>query len=220
MTTTDVGRQILEQAHVAAAQHYVLRGYGGAQQLGAFEHRSAPPLFAESVQAALAEQIFKRLITVWQMRQFQRYDPAIVDERGAEARTKAEEQHAAALVAAERLHGRVVEDLHRPAEGRGPVEADPAFAEIPRLLDHLAADDRARYAKSDDVVFPVGGAGLDAGHHLRRREPITGIELARFGAARMHQLDVRATDVDHQNAHQLFSIASGILICICLFLIR
>ena len=53
----------------------------------------------------------------------------IGDESGAES----EEEHAAALVAAERLHGGVVDHLHRAAEGGGEIEADPTGPEIVRI---------------------------------------------------------------------------------------
>src|SRR5687768_5769833 len=150
------------------------------------------------------------------MGQLQRHDSAIVHERRAKAGAEAEEQHAAAFVAAERLHRRIVENLDGLAECRGPVEADPAFAEVPRLFHHLAAEHGTRDAERDDVEIPVGGVRFDAGDDLRGRKPVAGIELARFRAARMHHLDMRATDVNDQDAHQLFSIASGILICMSL----
>ena len=54
-----------------------------------------------------------------------------------------------------------------------------------------------------DVVFPVGGVGLDAGDDLLRRKPVARIELARVGTARMHQLDVGAADVDDQDSHEI-----------------
>ena len=54
------------------------------------------------------------------------------------------------------------------AERRGPVEADPALAEVPGLFDHLAAEDRAGNAERDDVVVPVGGVRLDARDDLLR----------------------------------------------------
>ena len=55
-------RQLVEEADVAAAEHDVFGGHGGAQQLGALEHGGAPAFFAERRQAALAEQILERLI--------------------------------------------------------------------------------------------------------------------------------------------------------------
>ena len=161
-------RQLVEQARVAAAKDHVFRGHRGAQQLGAFEHGGAPAFFAERLQAALAEQVLERLVLERQVRELERHDAAIVDERGAEAGAEAEEQHAPALVAAERLHGGVVQDLDGLAKRRGPVEVHPALAEVPGLFDHLAAEHRAGNAEGDDVVVPVGGVGLDARDDLLR----------------------------------------------------
>ena len=87
---------------------------------------SLPPVFAERFQAALAEQVLERLILVRQVRELERDDAAVVDERGAEARAEAEEQHAAAFVAAERLHGRVVQDPDGLAEAPRPSRSRPS----------------------------------------------------------------------------------------------
>ena len=81
-----------------------------------------------------------------------------VDERRAEARAEAEEEHLAALEAAERLHGRVVDDLRRLAEGLLEVEAGPARAEVDGLgIDQPVAHGR-RDPDRDHVVVPVGAS--------------------------------------------------------------
>jgi len=50
---------------------------------------------------------------------------------GAEAGPESKKKHAsAAMVAAQRLHGRVVDYSHRFAERRGKIEAGPAFAQM------------------------------------------------------------------------------------------
>ena len=93
------------------------------------------------------------------MAQFQADDDVIDDERRAQAGAEAEEEHSAALVSAQRLHGGVVDDAHRLAEAGLQVEAEPAGAEVDRLLGDLAADDRRREAHGNGVVGPVGGVG-------------------------------------------------------------
>ena len=52
------------------------------------------------------------------------------DQRGAETGAEAEEEHLAALVAAQRLHRGIVDHLDRTPEGGLEVEADPS---LPRL---------------------------------------------------------------------------------------
>ena len=73
------------------------------------------------------------------------------DEGRADPCAQAEEEHAAALVAAQRLHGRVVDDLHRLAEGRREVEADPARAEVFRLLRRPVLADQAGVPRANSA---------------------------------------------------------------------
>ena len=74
-----------------------------------------------------------RPFLIGQVREFHRLEHAIDDERGAESGAEAEEEHAAALVAAQRLHRRVVDDANGTPERLLEVEADPALAQVPRL---------------------------------------------------------------------------------------
>ena len=67
-------------------------------------------VFAERGETALAEQIFEGLPLVRKMGELERHDAPVVDERGAESGSEADEEHAAAFIAAERLHRRVVHD--------------------------------------------------------------------------------------------------------------
>ena len=81
---------------------------------------------------------------------------ALDDQRRAETGPEAEEEHAAASVAAEGLHRGVVDELHGPAEGASEVEAHPAAAEVVRLRNHVPVDHRSGIADGDVVVGPVG----------------------------------------------------------------
>ena len=85
------------------------------------------------------------------MSQFHRRDDAIEDHAVAQPRAQAEEQHAPALIAAERLHRSVVDDPHRLAESACEVEPQPALPEVHRLLGDSAIVDRARIADGDAV---------------------------------------------------------------------
>ena len=60
------------------------------------------------------------------MAELHRLQDPVHDHRRAEAGAEPEEQHPPALVAAERLHRRVVHDLGRLPERGLEVEADPA----------------------------------------------------------------------------------------------
>ena len=194
-------RQRVEQPDVTAAHDDVLGRDGGTQQFGALKDERPPLLDAERRQPALSQQGFEGLVLERQVGQFQRHDGACVHERGAESRAEAEEQHAAPVVAAEGLHGGVVHDLDRHAEGRIPVELNPSRAEVPGFLNDLAANDGAGNADRDGVEGPAGRVGLDAGDHLRRREAITRVKLAHLRASGVHQFDVGAAHVDDQDTH-------------------
>ena len=59
-----------------------------------------------------------------------------------EAGAQAEEQELAALVAADRLQRRIVDDLDRAIERRCEIKSDPALAKIVRFRDRPVAHDR------------------------------------------------------------------------------
>src|SRR5262249_59520380 len=81
-------------------------------------------------------------LLVWEVSELHGLEHALDDQGRAETRPEAEEEHAAASVAAERLHRRVVDELHGPAEGPSEVESHPAAAEVVRLRKHMPVDDR------------------------------------------------------------------------------
>ena len=85
------------------------------------------------------------------MAEAERNDRAVEDEGAADAGSDAEVEHAAAFVAAERLHAGVVHDAHGTLERVGVVEVDPTVAEIPGLGDRMAMDARRRGSRSKRV---------------------------------------------------------------------
>ena len=81
-------------------------------------------------------------LLVRQVREFHRLEHAIDDERRAEPGAEAEEEHAAALVAAQRLHGGVVDHSHGTPERLLEVEPDPSISQVPRFRHGLAVEHR------------------------------------------------------------------------------
>ena len=75
----------------------------------------------------------------------------------ADTGAEAEEEHAPAVVAAERLHGGVVDHADGLAERGCEVEAHPAVAEIARLGARSVGVDGPGITDRDDVVVPIGG---------------------------------------------------------------
>ena len=156
VAAADARRQLLEQTHIAAAQQDVFGGARGPEQLRRIEDHPLPLVLAQREQAALTGVVLEGLIAVGQVRQLERHDAAIVDQRGAEPGAEPEEQHSSPLVTAERLHGRVVDDARRHAHLAFVVEADPAAPEIPGLFLYLAAEHGAWNADRGDVEDPAG----------------------------------------------------------------
>src|SRR5262245_42547429 len=114
------------------------------------------------------------------MGQLQRYDYFLHDQSGAKAGPKTEKQHATAFVAAERLHGGVIEHSNRSSKFRSEIEADPTGAEVFRLRHGLSAANRSRIADGDGVILPIGDDFADSSDHLRRRQRGTAGILARL----------------------------------------
>ena len=124
---------------------------------------------------------------------------AVDDERRPEAGPQSEEEHPPAVVAAERLHRGVVDDLRRLAERGLEVEPDPARPEVDRLADDLPVDHGSRDADGDAYVLPVGRLLENAGDHLLGRELVAGREAPPLVEAVQYLLDVRAADVDREH---------------------
>src|SRR4051794_7617512 len=123
-----VRRQLLQQLRIPPAEHDVVGLERFAQQLDGLSHRLAPALLAEPLAAALADVVLKGCLAIGKVLYLERLHRVSVDERRAEPRPEAEEEHLASLVAAECLHCRVVDDLRRLAKGLFEVEAGPAWA--------------------------------------------------------------------------------------------
>jgi hypothetical protein len=129
-----------------------------------------------------------------------RHDNALDDECRTEPGSDSQEEHLAALVAAERLHRRVVDDLRRLPEHGAEVESDPPGAEVHRLGDDAPRVHRRGNADRDGVVRPVVRQVDDPLGHALRPELGTGFEAPALpAAAGQEQLDVRTADVDRED---------------------
>jgi len=130
------------------------------------------------------------------------------NERGAKASAQAEEQHAAAAVAAECLHGSVVDDFDRTTERLLEVETDPPGPEVRRFVKRFSAHDGSGVSDGDDRVIPVASGFLHFFDHLLWRHPRAGRDLDRLEVAGSVDLDVRAADIKHQYFHIFPAIAA------------
>src|SRR6185312_9078240 len=195
-----VRRQVLQPPRVAAADDDVLRQQRLTELLHRLGYLGAPLPGAVATASVLAEVVFVDVLPrVAQVPELHRLDRALDDERGAQARSQPEEEQPAALVVAQRLHRRVVDDLHRAAERRLEIEADPARAEVVRLACDDAVAHHARIADRQRVVAPAARDLQDALHHVVRRHARPGLELdMRLPPARQ-AFDVGAADVEYED---------------------
>src|SRR5262249_42163031 len=88
---------------------------------------------------------------VRQMAQLHRLDDAVQNHGGTQPRSQAQEEHLAALVTPQRLHGRIIDDLDRAPECRSIVEPDPTPGEVMRFCNRPAMQDRPRPAPGQPI---------------------------------------------------------------------
>ena len=194
------GRKRFQFFGIAAAEDDVIGGERFLQALDDFGDVAAPFFLPEAFEAANAEVVFVGFpFFVEKMREFHGLEKTVDDHRGAEAGAETEEEHVAAFVTAEGLHGGVVDDFHREAEGFGEIEGHPALAEIVGLAEGPLVDDRAWVADGDAIVVPILGDFLDLFHHAAGGHRGAGREAARLFLAGGEHFDVGAADVDHQD---------------------
>src|SRR5579863_3277316 len=106
----DVFRELLELAGIAAADHHIVRLERGHQPFDHLRHLVAPLLRSEALQSRGANIVLVRPAALErEVAELHRLEDAVDDHGRAEAGAEAEEQHAAALIAPERLHGGVVD---------------------------------------------------------------------------------------------------------------
>lgn len=153
------------------------------------------------------------------MGQFHGLNDAVHNKGGAEAGTQPEEQHLAALIASQSLHGRVIDDLGRTPECASKIKSHPARSQMMRFGNRSIVQDRPRIAHRNHIIFPSSDDPLDAGDHLLRSHPATRRKLSRLNLPSGQDLYVRSTDIDGQHFHDeaappcsaLFTIACASL---------
>ena len=150
---------------VAATEDDVIDDAGGAEDGDDGIDGFLPFFLAETPAALAPEHVLEGALRgVGEFAKLERDEHVIEDHGGAEAGAEAQEEHAAAFVAAEGLHGGVIDDLAGLAEGGVIIEIHPAAPEVVGLADGVVVDDGDGEAEGDGVVVPGGGMGMDAGH--------------------------------------------------------
>jgi hypothetical protein len=80
------------------------------------------------------------------MAQFHWLHDAIHNQGRTEACAQAQEEHLAALIAPQGLHGGVIYDFNWTAESAFKIKPDPAGGQVMRVRDRPVLDNRARIA--------------------------------------------------------------------------
>src|SRR5665213_1820485 len=83
------------------------------------------------------------------------------DERRSQTGAQAEKQHATAIVAAERLHGRVVNGADGTSEGFFKMMANPSRPEVVRFGERPAAANGSGITDGNGGIFPARGGLLN-----------------------------------------------------------
>ncbi len=121
-----------------------------------FVYMLGPRLSSILFVSRCAEIVLVRLIFFpWKVREFHRLHYAIHHHSGTEAGTKSEEQHASAAIAAECLHGSVVDHVHRLAERPVKAKSLPSFAKVVRFPQRNVVHHRAWVAEGHMVEVPA-----------------------------------------------------------------
>ena len=135
------------------------------------------------------------------MGQFEGDNHAVEDHGRTKAGSDAEEEHVAALVTAESLHGGVIDEAKRLPEGLLIRKIDPSRGEIVGLGNWPVIDDRAWVADGDAVAAPGFGGSENIFRHLLG---------GHFGAGRNFDgnafvaggyFDVGTADIDYEDFH-------------------
>ena len=133
-------------------------------------HIVAPLLLAIAVQSTLSDVILEGASFIRKVAKFHGVNDALYDQRRSEPRSEAEKKHPSGPVASDRLHGRVIYDLDRPAECSLKIELNPARPQITRIPQRAAAENRARITNRDNVVVPIRNGLPDSRHHQLGRQ--------------------------------------------------
>src|SRR5262245_9308341 len=105
-------RDLIELVDITSSDDDFVEFENVDEQRDDFEDRLAPFLDPDAGQSLQAQELFVGAALVRHMSELHWQERTVDDECGAKAGAQPEKQHLAALVAADRLHRGVVQDLH------------------------------------------------------------------------------------------------------------
>ena len=107
-----------------------------------------------------------------------------------------------ALVAAQRLHRRIVDDLHGTVKSFLKVKANPSRSEVTRFRNRPAPENRSRVPNGYDVILPIVDNLLNSRNHLCRRHGWSRRKRPVYTMPGCENLDVGTADIDNQDFHE------------------
>jgi len=194
-------RNFFQLPDIASAQYHVVGFKSGDHASHDIFHVAPPLLLPVFLQSSESDVALVRSLLVRQMTEFHRLHDTIHDKGRTEPRAQAEEQHLAALVTAQSLHGGVIDDLKRTPECCSKIKADPAPSQIVGFGNRPIVQHSPRIANRDRVVFPRSENPLHTRDHLLWRHLGTRRELPRGRLPSREDLHVRSADIEHQHFH-------------------
>src|SRR5262249_40688348 len=117
----------------------------------------------------------------------------------SEPRSKAQKEDLAALVASQRLHGGIVDDLHGTTECLCKIEPDPSASEVVWFGNRPAVENRPGIADRDPVIRPPSGELLDSRQHPPGGQGRPGWKGPPFGLSGGKDLDRSSAHIDDQH---------------------
>src|SRR5262245_25902528 len=127
---TAMPRQLFQFLHVPSPQDHIIGFEGSDQEGDHVRYIFAPLLFAVLIESANAHVVLIGALLIRQMAQLHRLNDAVQNHGGTQTRSQAQEQHLAALVAPQSLHGRIIDQLDRAPERCSIVEPHPTRGEV------------------------------------------------------------------------------------------
>jgi hypothetical protein len=191
-----VRRQRLQVFCVAPAEYHLLGFKRGDQLLHGFRDVTSPFVYAQTVQTALPDVVLVGVPLPRQMPELHRLDNAARDHRRPQARSQTQKKHFPSPIAPQSLHCGVIDQLHRPSEGRFEIESRPTTPQVVRFRDWNIAEHRSRVTDRHDVISPVAGNLFYAGYHSPGDQSGAGVEFPRLGLTADQDFHVTATYVD------------------------
>src|SRR5215510_7489896 len=153
-------RDLAEFFGVAPAQHHIVGVEGRDQVRHPVFDMLLPFLPSEPFESPLAHIVLVRALSVWLVAQLHGRHDAVGDQRGAEPGAQAQKEHHAALIAPQRLHGRIIDELDGIPEGSWEVKHDPTRAEVMRFGHHVTLEYQPRVANRYHIIRPLPESSL------------------------------------------------------------